>query len=81
MLVNNLIISSQSEFIESNCSFVIYSASFNKSNQYFVSAASFSAIYNFDKKSLVLIANSASAIFAPIEVPARSICFDKTNSL
>ena len=80
MLVNNFNNSIILGFIFSNSILLIYFASNNKSNQYSVSLAYFSEIDNLCIKSALLCACSDSLIFAPIDVPERSNCFDKTNS-
>jgi len=80
MLVNNFNNSIILGFIFSNSIWFIYFVSYNKSNQYSVSLASFSEIDNLCIKSALLCACSASLIFAPIDVPERKTCFDKTNS-
>ncbi len=49
-------------------------------NQYFVSLASLLAIAIFEMKSFFVWAAVASSMFAPIEVPDRSNCFDIMNS-
>ena len=49
-------------------------------NQYFVSLASLLAIAIFEMKSFFVCAAVASSMFAPIEVPDRSNCFDIMNS-
>ena len=46
--------------------------------QYLHSEASFNAMEYFDRKSALDWANSASAQFAPIDVPERRNCFDNT---
>ena len=56
------------------------SPSRKSSSQYSVSAASLSAIWSFDAKSDLLCAYRLSAMFAPTEVPDRSICFAMTDS-
>ncbi len=64
----------------SNISIVIKSVSLSRFNQYFNSKDSLYAIEIFAEKSAVEIAPLASATFAPIEVPQRKNCFDKTYS-
>ena len=59
----------------------MYFVSFNKYNQYSVSEHSLYAMYILDRKSDFVIAQSASDTFAPILVPDRRTCFDRTNSL
>ena len=76
-----LLISSASLYTLSNCIFVRKSVLYNNSNQYFVSDVSFSAMYTFETKSLLLIAHSASAKFAPMDVPERNSCLDRMYSL
>ena len=59
------------------CSGVIPEAS-NNLSQYFVSRASLRAILYLCIKSALLSAACASSTFAPIEVPARRTCEDRT---
>ena len=80
MLVNNFNNSIILGFIFSNSIWLRYFVLNNKSNQYSVSFASFQAIDNLCIKSALLCACSHSVIFAPIDVPERKTCFDKTNS-
>lgn len=70
----------QSALIESNSGGFKYCALYNSSSQYAVSAHSLKAIYIFARNSLLLYAQLASAMFAPILVPLRNNCFDNTNS-
>jgi len=65
---------------ESNSSCVMVSESFNSSNQYSVSSASFKEMLSLLIKSAVLYAFLLSAIFAPILVPLRQSCFDMIYS-
>ena len=57
-----------------------YFVAFSNFNQYLVSVVSFNAIEILETKSALLYACCASATFAPILVPERKSCFDKTNS-
>lgn len=59
----------------------MYFPAVNISIQYSASEASFRAIEYFDIKSFFDCAFIASLIFAPILVPDRNNCFDKTYSL
>jgi hypothetical protein len=68
--------------ISSICSSSVFNDTFtnllcsNNNIQYFVSLASFAAIYNLETKSALICADSDSATFAPILVPLFKICFD-----
>ena len=70
----------QSIIKDSACFSVINSPSRNKQSQYSVSKASLCAMESLWIKSGLDCACPPSAIFAPIEVPERKICFDKINS-
>ena len=54
--------------------------SFSKLSQYSVSAHSLSEIVVFTRNSYLLTEYWASERFAPIDVPERSICLERTNS-
>ena len=54
--------------------------SFNRSNQYSVSAASFNDIVAFTRNSFLLTAYWASVRFAPIDVPERNNCLASVYS-
>ena len=56
------------------------SVAFKSLIQYFVSEVSFNAIFIFETKSSLLCACSASATLAPMLVPLRSICLQRTYS-
>lgn len=72
--------STQSLCIESKCFCSIKSLSLRSLNQYSVSLHSLYAILILERKSFSDCAPIASSIFAPIEVPDLTICFDKTVS-
>ena len=80
ILTNVPIIVLSSLDTESNSSCVMVSESFNSSNQYSVSSASFKEMLSLLIKSAVLYAFLLSAIFAPILVPLRQSCFDMMYS-
>ena len=61
-------------------SFETYSGSFSRDNQYFTSRLSFYAMDILAEKSAFEIAPFASDTLAPIEVPERKSCLDKTYS-
>ena len=77
MEISILIMILSSSSIGVNLVFEANSLSIIKLIQYLVSEASLRAIVYFDKKSFLDCANSASAQFAPILVPALRNCFDK----
>ena len=72
--------STQSFNIEEASASVRYLVEAKSLIQYFVSEASFKAMLIFDTKSGVLCACSASDTFAPMLVPLRKSCLDRTNS-
>ena len=80
IVINSFFSSTQSAYIDSNCSFVRISVSCKISSQYRLSAHSFNAICCLAIKSGLLIAYCASAILAPMLVPDRNSCFDITYS-
>lgn len=66
--------------MDKNISSEMYELSFSSDSQYFVSLASFRAMYILLMKSALLCANFASLIKAPMAVPLRRTYFDSTNS-
>ena len=74
------IISLTSFSILSNCSSVKYSVANSNLNQYSVSFASLSAIFNLELKSALLCAFTPSATLAPMLVPLDNNCFESTYS-
>ena len=74
------IISFKSAVSFSTCGGFIISDLVSTSSQYSVSSASFKAIFSLLVKSALLCAFLLSRIFAPILVPERRICFERTYS-
>ena len=80
MVVNIFSISTQSLFTERYSFSVRKSVAWSSRSQYFVSAVSFKAMDIFDTKSALLWPCCASLIFAPILVPLRRSCLERTYS-
>ncbi len=80
ILTSNRMGSSQSLCKELKAISKIYWLSFKSINQYSVSFAPLSAIFILFKKSAFDCVCSAYLISVPIEIPFRSICFDKIYS-
>lgn len=80
MLVRSFSNSRTSAWMLSNCCLSKKSVSYSSSSQYSVSDASFSAMLILETKSALLCPRTASRTFAPMLVPLRSSCLERTNS-
>ena len=74
-------ISIRSSDIDLYCFSFRKSVLYKSSIQYCDSRHSFAAMYIFEAKSALLIADCASEILVPMLVPERSSCLLRTNSL
>jgi hypothetical protein len=78
--LNSLINSSHCALSFFDCSDVKYEESLSNRIQYNVSRASLKLMYSLLRKSFLDCAADASSAFAPIEVPARRNCLNKSYS-